>query len=118
MFTLNKNCHLEGKIVYLCWGFFPNTCPIRPFFFFLLPLCFEFSLEYWCIYLGTMLSIFICFIYFGELPNMQHLYRENLILTSFLISLCLFFLFAWCFHFAAGRNTDFWGCVFSEVEVL
>lgn len=87
-----------------------------PLFFFLLLLCFEFSLEYRYI-LGYYVEHFhIRFIYFGELPNTQHLYRENLILTSFLISLCLFFLFAWCFHFAAGRNTDFGGVCFLKLK--
>lgn len=100
----------------ICIGVSSLTCA-PSLFFFLFPLRFEFSLEYQYIPWYCVEHFYIRFIYFGELPNMQHLYRENLILISLLISLFLFFLFAWYFYFAAKRNSGF-GDVFSEIEVL
>lgn len=85
------------------------------FFFFLISIVFWiFPFQYIPAY--CVEPFHIRFIYFGELPNMQHLYRENLILISLLISRCLFFLFAWYFNFAAERNTGFWGVCFLKLK--
>lgn len=109
-------CLLQIKIANLCWDFFPNMCPIF-FFFFQISIVFEFSLEYQYIPGCCVEHFHICFIYFGELPNMQHLYRENSIFSSLLISLSFLFV---CLVFLLCSREEywFWGCVFSEIEVL
>lgn len=60
------------------------------------------------VYIWVLSSAFSCTL--ENYPTfVQHLYKENFILTLVLVSLCLVFLFTWCFHFAAKINAVWWG---------
>lgn len=86
----------------------PLSPPPPPIFFFNLSFIVFLICPGISVYIWVLSSAFSCAL--ENYPTfVQHLYKENFILILVLVSLCLVFLFTWCFHFAAKRNAVWWG---------